>query len=570
VIKIDYKKEDIVSWIVLRSRFSKKMLFFPEDPILGTGGALKNAESFLKDKAFLVHNADIMSDIDLRQLLDFHYSSGNLATLAVHDHEILNNVLIDKEGLFQGIEQSGHRQEGMPRCAFTGVAVYEPGFLEFLPDGESCVVDAWRKAVSAGRRIGTCDVRGCLWSDIGTPSSYAAAVFHALRLNGETVYIDRSVQNCGDVRMNGTVVMEEGSRPDNDTSLRNCIMLPGGRAESGIQYTNCILGPGFVLEIEGPGIPGISGEEVPVLIGTGGSDRQYFRSRKEKKPVVIMQCADGDTDFERHMEYSRFFLDHDIPVPALLESDTERKRAVFEDLGDLSLYSWLKCRRMPEQVENMYRRVLDILVKLHTDVTGAVSGCPLLENRFFDYDHFRWETGYFLERFVRGVKNNTIYDMSALNDEFHLLALKSDAFSRTIIHRDFQTQNIMVTQNTIPRCIDYQGAKMGPPGYDVVSILWDPYYRLEDNLRDLLLDYYISEIKGRTQGLFSEEEFRKSLPCCRLQRHMQALGAYGFLSLVKGKQYFLKYVPEALRLLKKDASLTKAEYPVLNELVISL
>ena len=90
---------------------------------------------------------------------------------------------------------------------------------------------------------------------------------------------------------------------------------------------------------------------------------------------------------------------------------------------------------------------------------------------------------------------------------------------------------------------------------DVVSLLWDPYYRLEDELRDRLLYYYIKRITNPPQSPFSkgglrgitENEFRQTLLPCQLQRHMQALGAYGFLSIVKGKKYFLKYVPEGLR-----------------------
>ncbi|NTW67760.1 MAG: hypothetical protein HGB21_15865, partial [Nitrospirae bacterium] len=64
--------------------------------------------------------------------------------------------------------------------------------------------------------------------------------------------------------------------------------------------------------------------------------------------------------------------------------------------------------------------------------------------------------------------------------------------------------------------------------------------------------------------------FRDSVLPCRLQRHMQALGAYGFLSVVKGKKYFLKHVPEALRLLKEDTAAARYDYPALFDLVQSL
>jgi hypothetical protein len=51
---------------------------------------------------------------------------------------------------------------------------------------------------------------------------------------------------------------------------------------------------------------------------------------------------------------------------------------------------------------------------------------------------------------------------------------------------------------------------------------------------------------------------------------MQALGAYGFLSVVKGKKYFLKHVPEALRLLMEEATAAKSDYPELYKLVNSM
>ena len=85
-----------------------------------------------------------------------------------------------------------------------------------------------------------------------------------------------------------------------------------------------------------------------------------------------------------------------------------------------------------------------------------------------------------------------------------------------------------------------------------------PVLRLEDEVRDKLLDYYLQQMNLPISHTI--------LPC-RLQRHMQALGAYGYLSMVKGKKYFLKHIPEALRLLKEESALTKDGYPELYRLV---
>ena len=189
-INLHHKKKVIENWIK-HSAYNNRAKLFPEDPILGTGGALKNAEVFLKNGPFLVHNADIISDINLEKLLEFHISSGNLATLAVHDYPEFNRLVVDTKGYLISLtlgltsdnshpefisgspETSGNSKEkilkrvqndkktdspfafGSERLgkekllAFTGIAVYQPEFLlvtqallmhgsmPYLPDTES-------------------------------------------------------------------------------------------------------------------------------------------------------------------------------------------------------------------------------------------------------------------------------------------------------------------------------------------------------------------------------------------------------------------------------------------------
>jgi aminoglycoside/choline kinase family phosphotransferase len=280
-----------------------------------------------------------------------------------------------------------------------------------------------------------------------------------------------------------------------------------------------------------------------------------------------MVCSADDPDYERHIAYTEFFRRHSLPVPEMFETDREQKQALFEDLGSLSLYSWLKCRREPEIIESIYRKVLDVLVKLHTTVSSKSAECPLLGSRVFDYGHLRWETSYFVERFVSGLIGMPINDEKKLEEEFQRLAGSVDAFPKAVVHRDFQSQNIMITRDGTPRVIDYQGARMGPPAYDLASVLWDPYFRLEDNMREQLLMYYIEARKADLSHIIDEDAFRYSLLLCRLQRHMQALGAYGFLSSVKGKKYFLKHIPQAIGYLIDETARVRDKYPALHELV---
>jgi hypothetical protein len=432
---------------------------------------------------------------------------------------------------------------------------------------------------------------------VGTPATYARGILDALRESGETVWLSPKAR-CSRIEADGYAVLESGSEVQEGSRIRNCIVMPGALVAG--SHENQVLGPDYAVALtESDMQPSLHAAEKKrvsladplfaayfgictpnselrtpnsplwsdaILIGLGGSDRRYFRVRNDGRTAVLMECRSDDPDYERHLVYTRFFAAHTVPVPGLIAAEDGTKRALFEDLGDTSLYSYMKLPHDHGHVEEVYCSVLDILVKLHTSVTDHVRECPLLQARVFDYDHLRWETGYFLERFVIGLRGMDVRNRQALEKEFHRLAQNVDSFRKGVIHRDFQSQNIMVPANSLPRVIDFQGARMAPPAYDIASILWDPYHGLDDGVRERLVDYYVSEMKRQSAG-FNEALFRESLIPCRLQRHMQALGAYGFLSVAKGKKYFLKHVPEALRLLKEETAAAKNEYPELYELI---
>lgn len=570
-INFHYKADMLRDW-ARNSALSERIELFYEDPILGTGGALKNAERFLLNGHFLVHNSDIVSNIDFSRLIEAHLSEGNIATLATHDYPKYNNVVLDERGYVLDIENPGtsmpNPETSGRKTAYTGIAVYSPEILRFLPQGVSHATVAWLAAAKAGYKVKALDFTGCYWNDIGTPQAYASAIIDALRTDGETVYIHPSMGGCPDIEIDGYVAIEKGCILDDASSFRNCIVLEGSRTEEK-KYDNCIIGPDFEIRLNETEMLGASEDNELILIGAGGSDRKYYRMKNDNSTAVFVKYKKEDSDFHRHIEYTKFFRKHKIPVPALLDVNNKNMTAVFEDLGDISLYSWLKCPRESIQIEDIYKKVIDILILIHTDATRHVSECPLLQGRVFDYEHFRWESDYFVERFVKQLKGVDIENISALNEELHRLAQKADSYQKTVIHRDFQSQNIMITKG-VPRLIDYQGARIGPPAYDIASMLWDPYFRLDEDMRERLLEYYVNQRARISLNEFSKDDFLKSLLLCRLQRHMQALGAYGFLSSVRMKRYFLKHVVEGLRLLNEDAILVRQEYPELYKLVMKL
>src|SRR5262249_5630946 len=116
-------------------------------------------------------------------------------------------------------------------------------------------------------------------------------------------------------------------------------------------------------------------------------------------------------------------------------------------------------------------------------------------------------------------------------------------FPRVLVHRDFQSQNIII-QNGQANLIDFQGMRPGLAEYDLASLLYDPYVDVTDAERNELIAYY--RHRQLENGTVTNGNFELKLRLCAMQRLMQALGAYGFLGLVKGHKHFLHHIPNAL------------------------
>jgi aminoglycoside/choline kinase family phosphotransferase len=114
-----------------------------------------------------------------------------------------------------------------------------------------------------------------------------------------------------------------------------------------------------------------------------------------------------------------------------------------------------------------------------------------------------------------------------------------------------------------PFLIDFQGMRFGNPFYDLGSLLCDPYVIFSEGERDELLFFYY----GLSKGDLDQASFRNYFWQASAQRLMQALGAYGFLSLKKGLKAFLDHIPAGLRNLHHAAQ--AASLPLLQELSLS-
>jgi aminoglycoside/choline kinase family phosphotransferase len=289
--------------------------------------------------------------------------------------------------------------------------------------------------------------------------------------------------------------------------------------------------------------PRFNVDEIKIApIEKGGSDRKFYRVRCSSEQSLILVKYDLGRDENRHyVEIAQFLEAHEIRAPRIYYHDADEGLIWLEDLGENDLFSY---RAEPWLVRRaFYESALDEVRKLHR-LPEAV--CVEMHRHLpaeFNAALYLWEQNYFFENClsryfeVDQVKIENVAALPALPEVAENLAKRS----RVLVHRDFQSQNILL-RNTQAYLIDFQGVRPGLAHYDLASLLYDPYVDLTDDERDELLEHYCGETP--------DGDFQETLRLCAMQRLMQALGAYGFLGLVKGHQHFLQYIPKAVNSLR--------------------
>jgi aminoglycoside/choline kinase family phosphotransferase len=252
-----------------------------------------------------------------------------------------------------------------------------------------------------------------------------------------------------------------------------------------------------------------------------------------------------------------------VSVPEIYYSDTFSGLVFLEDLGDVNLQQTVRSTDDMTAVLGFYKSVIAQIIKLSRN--GADRFDRSWTYQTPDYSReliIEKECRYFLEAFLNGYLGlNEQFD----NFQAEFGALADKALQHPTIgfmHRDMQSRNIMIRDGDI-YFIDFQGGRIGPIQYDLASLLIDPYVQLPAKVRKQLLDHSIGAL---TAAIGVEpEKFRSCYHYCTLTRNLQILGAFAYLSRVKGKKQFETYIPAALKTLKATlADHGQEEFPALN------
>ncbi|MBU0651613.1 MAG: phosphotransferase [Proteobacteria bacterium] len=456
------------------------ILFRHEPVLLDTAGGMKNIEDLLEEgETILVYNGDILSDLPLERLLTAHAAGGREVTLALRSSGPLRNVCLDARGeICDFRDLLGNR--GVRRCLFTGISVVERRFLRRLIPG---------KAES------TIPVFAAMIRE--APGSVASAVID-----------DGSWEDVGDI----------------PAYERIADAAPG---ESAFIHRTLCLAAGTPVEL--------------TPVGKGGSDRYYFRvSAAGGRPSILMRYGRMYEENDLYAAVASFLRGIGVTVPAIYGHDPELRLILMEDLGDQDLYA---LGDAPWEVRRgLYEKTLELAAKmLSFSLDRLPAGLRLMPG--FDANLYRWERDYFREHCVRNVCRITLgaAEGEALEAELAALAGRLLSTPPVLVHRDLQSQNVMIRAGE-PILIDFQGMRTGSPFYDLGSLLCDPYVSFPEEGRNELLRLY----HGISRSRYPWDLFRELFLLASAQRLMQALGAYGFLGREREKPHFLNHIRPAL------------------------
>ena len=282
------------------------------------------------------------------------------------------------------------------------------------------------------------------------------------------------------------------------------------------------------------------------LLPESGSIRKYFLISSASKTAIGAFNPDKREN-NAFISLTDNFFKAGLNVPEVLAENTEENIYLVSYLGNQTLYDYLTARKadnkFTDELIAVYKKVIEELPKFQITGGKNIDYSVCYPRKAFDRQSMMWDLNYFKYYFLKLAQIQ--FDEQLLEDDFntftdYLLSADCSYF----LYRDFQSRNIML-QNGSPYFIDYQGGRKGALQYDIASLLYDAKADIPQDVRDILLEYYIEQVNKLIK--VNKAEFTKYYQAYSLIRIMQAMGAYGYRGFYEKKSHFLQSIPYAIR-----------------------
>jgi len=224
VFSIGYRPEDIRKVYGDGRRHQVKIHYALEKSPLGTAGALKNSEKYVKNSPVIVLNGDILTDIPLDQMIRFHRQNKNMATLGlvrVEDPTAYGLVLLNHRRRVTRFLEKPASDEVVTDTINAGVYLFEPDVFNYIPAGVNYSAERalFPNLLKDEKPMGGFVWEG-YWQDIGTPWKYLTThwdvlngsfpVFAKLTATAHKIYMGKGVKVGNGALLKGPAIIEDG------------------------------------------------------------------------------------------------------------------------------------------------------------------------------------------------------------------------------------------------------------------------------------------------------------------------------------------------------------------------
>ncbi len=283
-----------------------------------------------------------------------------------------------------------------------------------------------------------------------------------------------------------------------------------------------------------------SATEWIALPQSGSARRNFIASISERKFVITFN--DNVTENEVFFYFSEIFSQNNLNTPQIIAFSEDRKVYIQDFLGENTLSEVISKENLNFRLRDLVKKTLDRLYTLQIKTLGKVDFTKTFEYETYNQLPILHDLFYFKNFMIDVLEIE--YHKSSLLKEFMQICTNVEALQpRGLMIRDFQARNIMVNEKDEVFFIDYQGAMEGPLMYDVISFLFQAKANFPKELKNEMLEYYISLFKNPELEL----QLKASVNWLKLMRFLQVLGAYGFRGLIQRKPHFLQSIHQGIK-----------------------
>ena len=499
-------------------RKGKAKLIVAEEPeILGTGGVLNPLRVWLGGDPFWLVNSDVIAEgLEPEPIAEAFERSGRFAACWLSSEHGPRTVEPDPEGRICNWKSDVPGDWGT--ATYCGWALLSPKVMDYLPpSGFSTIVSAYEKAMMEDAKfvVGV-EEKGSWWADCGTLESYLQA--------HNALDPDRFEANPN--------VLFPGVKILDSADLALCVatggLIGGAFQETVLVGVSQIGSPQLSELVKRLGWPA---EDVAAqFLGARGSDRAFWRLvHGDDRAIAVVYEDSTRVENARYAGHAAILAAAGVPVPKVLADAPDKKAVALEDCGSQSLQDVVNADGA--DIAKLYSPVVRALRNFHEKgLERALAADAVLEPSFGP-DLFKWERGLFEEHCLKS-RFGMDEMPKAVRVELEGVAETLSRARPVLLHRDFQSTNVLFRPDGTFAFIDFQGMRLGPAVYDLASLLYDPYVQIPAATRE--------KLRAEYGGVTSAE-----LAAGAVQRLVQALGAFGRLASV-GQPEFGRYVMPAL------------------------